>query len=178
VPAPGRCNAAGALVLKGRTFTSSRHRQSSRDMPRRSPVTGENVGHDRPAMHRSGRDREREELLTVEEAARYLRVTRRTLDRWRANGIGPRSVKTPSGGRRYRCEDLDATSPSIRKSNERDEAPSVRAWFLTTRRHRALVRAASQALDDAMVGPGMDSTVSGQGLARVVRPVADRWTHE
>jgi ferredoxin len=31
--------------------------------------------------------------------------------------------------------------------------------------------------DDATVGPGMDSTVSGQRLARVVRPVVDRWTH-
>jgi excisionase family DNA binding protein len=59
-------------------------------------------------MRRSGQDREREELLTVEEAARYLRVTRRTLDRWRANGIGPPSIKLPSGGRRYRRQDLDA----------------------------------------------------------------------
>jgi excisionase family DNA binding protein len=59
-------------------------------------------------MRHSGQDRERQELLTVEEAARYLRVTRRTLDRWRASGIGPRSIKLPSGGRRYRCEDLDA----------------------------------------------------------------------
>jgi excisionase family DNA binding protein len=58
-------------------------------------------------MRHSGQDREREELLTVEEAARYLRVTRRTLDRWRRNGIGPRSIKLPSGGRRYRREDLD-----------------------------------------------------------------------
>jgi excisionase family DNA binding protein len=59
-------------------------------------------------MHRPGQDREREELLTVEEAARYLRVTRRTLDRWRASGIGPPSIKLPSGGRRYRRADLDA----------------------------------------------------------------------
>jgi excisionase family DNA binding protein len=55
-----------------------------------------------------GQDREREELLTVEEAARYLRVPRRTLDRWRATGIGPPSIKRPSGGRRYRRQDLDA----------------------------------------------------------------------
>jgi hypothetical protein len=55
-------------------------------------------------MSRSGRDREHEELLIVGEVARYLRVTRRTLDRWRASGVGPPSIKLPSGGR----EDLDA----------------------------------------------------------------------
>jgi excisionase family DNA binding protein len=58
-------------------------------------------------MRGYGQDREREELLTVEEAARYLRVARRTLDRWRAQGIGPPSIKLPSGGRRYRRADLD-----------------------------------------------------------------------
>jgi excisionase family DNA binding protein len=58
-------------------------------------------------MRHYGRDGEREELLTVPEAARYLRVSTRTLDRWRAEGIGPPSIKLPSGGRRYRRADLD-----------------------------------------------------------------------
>jgi excisionase family DNA binding protein len=48
------------------------------------------------------------ELLTVPEAARYLRVTARTLDRWRLRGVGPPSLKLPSGARRYRRADLDA----------------------------------------------------------------------
>lgn len=45
--------------------------------------------------------------LTADEAADYLKITRRTLDRWRAAGIltgyrmGPRLV-------RFRCDDLDA----------------------------------------------------------------------
>ena len=48
------------------------------------------------------------ELLTVPEAARYLRVSPRTLDRWRRQGTGPPSLKLPAGGRRYRRTDLDA----------------------------------------------------------------------
>jgi hypothetical protein len=48
------------------------------------------------------------ELLTVQEAAWCLRATRRTLDRWRASGIGPRSIRLPLGGRQSRREDLDA----------------------------------------------------------------------
>ena len=45
--------------------------------------------------------------LTSDEAAARLKITRRTLDRWRADGLvtayrmGPRSV-------RFRCDELDA----------------------------------------------------------------------
>ena len=48
-----------------------------------------------------------ERLLTTEEAADYLNVSRRTLARWLAEGIGPPSIKLPSGARRYRKADLD-----------------------------------------------------------------------
>jgi excisionase family DNA binding protein len=58
-------------------------------------------------MRRHGQDEPREDLLTPPEAARYLRVSRRTLDRWHQTGIGPRSIKLPSGARRYRLADLD-----------------------------------------------------------------------
>ena len=48
------------------------------------------------------------EVMTVEQAARYLSVSRRTLTRWLTEGIGPPSIKLPSGGRRYRRAALDA----------------------------------------------------------------------
>lgn len=50
--------------------------------------------------------------LTADEAADYLQVTRRTLDRYRAEGllpayrVGPRSV-------RFRAADLDALARPI-----------------------------------------------------------------
>jgi DNA-binding transcriptional MerR regulator len=34
-------------------------------------------------------------------------VSRRTLSRWLHEGIGPPSIKLPSGARRYRKADLD-----------------------------------------------------------------------
>jgi excisionase family DNA binding protein len=53
------------------------------------------------------RDDRGERLLTTMEAADYLSVSRRTLTRWLAAGIGPPSIKLPSGARRYRRADLD-----------------------------------------------------------------------
>ena len=53
------------------------------------------------------RDGQGERLLTTAEAAEYLSVSRRTLTRWLAEGIGPPSIKLPSGARRYRKADLD-----------------------------------------------------------------------
>ena len=57
-------------------------------------------------MRTMQRDRS-ERLLTTLEAADYLNVSRRTLTRWLAEGIGPPSIKLPSGARRYRKADLD-----------------------------------------------------------------------
>jgi excisionase family DNA binding protein len=53
------------------------------------------------------RDGRGDRLLTTMEAAKYLNVSRRTLSRWLAEGIGPPSIKLPSGARRYRRADLD-----------------------------------------------------------------------
>jgi excisionase family DNA binding protein len=52
------------------------------------------------------RDGRGERLLTTMEAAEYLNVSRRTLSRWLHEGIGPPSIKLPSGARRYRMGDL------------------------------------------------------------------------
>ena len=53
------------------------------------------------------RDAPGDRLLTTIEAAEYLNVSRRTLSRWLQEGIGPPSIKLPSGARRYRKADLD-----------------------------------------------------------------------
>jgi hypothetical protein len=95
VPAPGRSQRRRGTSLKGRTFTSSSQPQSSQGIHGRTATSGKKVGHDRPAMRHFGQNREREELPTREEAARYLRVTRRTLDRTPANGIGPAAARCP-----------------------------------------------------------------------------------
>lgn len=49
------------------------------------------------------------EMLTTPEAARYLRLTERTLAAWRARGEGPSFTRLHLSGRgvRYRRADLD-----------------------------------------------------------------------
>ncbi|MCG5534180.1 helix-turn-helix domain-containing protein [Halorhodospira sp. 9621] len=49
----------------------------------------------------------RDRPMTTLEAAEYLSVTRRTMERWRSQRIGPRWVK-PGGKCLYRRSDLDA----------------------------------------------------------------------
>jgi hypothetical protein len=46
-------------------------------------------------------------LLTQREAASALRLSERTLERWRVQGIGPRYARFPHSIR-YRQQDLDA----------------------------------------------------------------------
>lgn len=46
------------------------------------------------------------ELLTIEEAAAFLRVSRSTLYYWRQKRRGPRSIKLPNGDVRIRRLDL------------------------------------------------------------------------
>jgi DNA-binding transcriptional MerR regulator len=46
-------------------------------------------------------------LLTQRQAAEYLTVSIRTLQRWRVEGIGPESFTLPNGYRRYRRSELD-----------------------------------------------------------------------
>jgi DNA-binding transcriptional MerR regulator len=55
----------------------------------------------------TGRDQEAG-LLTPPAAAKYLGVSLRTLQSWHERGIAPKSIKYPSGARRYRKADLDA----------------------------------------------------------------------
>ena len=58
------------------------------------------------------------EVLTVEEAADYLRTSPRTLQRWRDRRWGPRFSKI-GGGVRYRRTDLDAFIEKHAHSPER-----------------------------------------------------------
>jgi DNA-binding transcriptional MerR regulator len=46
-------------------------------------------------------------LLTQRQAAEYLNLSIRTLQRWRTDGIGPPSIVLPNGYRRYRRSALD-----------------------------------------------------------------------
>jgi excisionase family DNA binding protein len=48
-----------------------------------------------------------ETLMSEDEVARYLNVTRRTVQRWRAEGTGP-PVLWAGSKPRYRREDVDA----------------------------------------------------------------------
>jgi len=47
-------------------------------------------------------------LLTQREAALVLRLSERTLERWRVQGTGPRFVRLPGGSIRYRQQDIEA----------------------------------------------------------------------
>jgi len=47
-------------------------------------------------------------MMITEAAAKYLNVSKATLERWRAKGIGPRWTKLPPHLVRYRQSDLDA----------------------------------------------------------------------
>jgi hypothetical protein len=47
-------------------------------------------------------------LLTSREAATILRLSIRTLERWRVAGIGPHFVRLSNGSIRSRDQDLDA----------------------------------------------------------------------
>lgn len=47
------------------------------------------------------------EWFTVEEAARYLRVSKRTIYKWSSNGKLPAYLIGDSRHRRYRKDDLD-----------------------------------------------------------------------
>lgn len=49
-----------------------------------------------------------EGLLTQRQAAAYLNISIRTMQRWRRHGIGPPSIRLPNGYLRYRKSDLDA----------------------------------------------------------------------
>jgi excisionase family DNA binding protein len=46
-------------------------------------------------------------MLTVHEAADYLRLSKRTLERLRVSGLGPKFVKCGGRSIRYRQSDLD-----------------------------------------------------------------------
>ena len=67
----------------------------------------------------------RNELLSTKEAARYLRLSHRTLERYRVTGEGPRYLKV---GRRvfYRRTDLDAWLDGRVRRSTSDPGPPTR----------------------------------------------------
>ena len=67
-------------------------------------------------------DDETEDLLTTEEAARYLRLSPRTLERYRMTGEGPEYLKV--GGRVfYRKAALDEWLELARRRSTSDPGP-------------------------------------------------------
>jgi hypothetical protein len=127
----------------------------------------------------SGRDREGEELLTPSRRQPGICVSLDepwTADERMASDRGGSSCRRVGDGTGVRI--WMPTSRSFRKRNERDETSSVGALFLRTRRStwRRCYRRLHRPIDDSLLA-SRDSSV-GQALARVVRPVADRWTHE
>ena len=64
-------------------------------------------------------------MLTTQEASEYLRISHKTLERWRWEGTGPCFIKL-GGAVRYRLQDLDDyVEGEIRSStsgNRREEA--------------------------------------------------------
>jgi hypothetical protein len=61
-------------------------------------------------------------LLTQREAASVLRLSPRTLERMRVQGIGPRFVPVANRSIRYRQQDLDAyiASRVVASTSERE----------------------------------------------------------
>jgi len=59
-------------------------------------------------------------LLSQREAARYLSISRRSLQRLRAEGKGPEGFRLPSGYWRYRRSALDRW---LREQGDRPPAP-------------------------------------------------------
>lgn len=62
------------------------------------------------------------EVLTVKEAAEYLKLGKPTLDRYRVLGGGPRFAKISGGAVRYRLADLDSWLESKIISSTSDAA--------------------------------------------------------
>lgn len=64
-----------------------------------------------------------EPLLTTEQAASLLGVTRRTLEDWRYRGAGPVFVKVGSRATRYRPADLEVFVQGGARTNTGGGAP-------------------------------------------------------
>jgi excisionase family DNA binding protein len=63
-------------------------------------------------------------LVTTEEAAEYLGVSRWTLARWRVEGSGPRYVKV-GGPVRYDVADLAAWVDERRRQSTREQGTAA-----------------------------------------------------
>jgi excisionase family DNA binding protein len=64
-------------------------------------------------------------LQTETQAARYLSVSRKTLERWRSSADGPPFIRVGSRSVRYSTNDLDAWIASRRRNSLPDERCNV-----------------------------------------------------
>ena len=47
-----------------------------------------------------------EDLMSIDEAAKYLQVAKGTLYQWRYHGIGPQAIRTPSKRLYYKKDEI------------------------------------------------------------------------
>lgn len=64
-------------------------------------------------------------LLTESEAATYLAVANKTLEKWRSLGCGPEFIRVGTRGVRYARDDLDEFITSRRRRSTADPGPEL-----------------------------------------------------
>jgi hypothetical protein len=66
-------------------------------------------------------------LLRPDQAAAYLGLSPRTLERWRAAGVGPRHVRVSPRAIRYMAEDLASFVVEQQRRSTSDQGPTAAA---------------------------------------------------
>lgn len=59
-----------------------------------------------------------DDLMSIDEAAQYLQVTKGTLYQWRYHGIGPQAIRTPSKRLYYKKDEIRLYLSSIIKDRQ------------------------------------------------------------
>ncbi len=74
-------------------------------------------------MQRNERGETLAQLLTEAEAAVFLAVARKSLERWRFLGIGPEFIRIGTRGIRYARDDLNRYIATQRRTSTSDPGP-------------------------------------------------------
>ena len=77
-------------------------------------------------MQRNEQGKTLAQLLTEAEAAVFLAVARKSLERWRSLGIGPEFIRIGVRGVRYARDDLDLYIATQRRTSKSDSGPEAR----------------------------------------------------